>query len=214
MEAPPVVIKKRTFLSTLALGVSLFGATVVVCATMVVLYGMNIADRRTDGILAGAGDLLRGLPEARKALPPAIADIFDDRRVPDYARQIQVAGKIVRRRLEDRWPSVAIEVKNDGGEMVTLLSLRVVLLDADDHPVAEWNEWAATPLAIDDEDWRGPILPGSTRRLVTHPGGRLRSLPADAQHVGVEVSDIRVWRAARPVLAERVADDAPGAPAR
>jgi hypothetical protein len=204
MEAPaPVILnRKRTFLSTLALGVSLLGVTVVLCGTAVIVYGMNIADRKADGLLGAAGDLLRGLPEARKSLPPALADILDDARRPDYAREIEVTARISGRRTDDRSFTAVIDVRNNGAELVTLLSLRVVILGEDGGPVAEWNEWAATPFAADD-DWKGPLIPGSTRRMAARPRHISRVIPAEGLRVEVEVSDIRVWKGEGAAARER-----------
>jgi hypothetical protein len=190
-DSPQIIYAKRSFLSALALGASLFGVTVVLCGSAVVIYGMNIADRKADGLLGAAGDLVRGLPEFRKSLPPAIADLLDDRRRPEYAREIEVAGRIGGG-AEDRSPAVVIAVKNGGAETVTLLSLRVTVLDERGDPIASWNEWAATPIAA-DHDWPGPLLPGSMRSLSVRARNLPRAVPAEKLRVEVEISDIRVW---------------------
>ncbi len=51
----------------------------------------------------------------------------------------------------------------------------------------EESIFAATPLPCEDE-WRGPILPGETRKFSTHMDSRETGLTAE-----FEVTDIRVW---------------------
>ena len=88
-----------------------------------------------------------------------------------------------------------IELHNRGGELVSLLSMRVVVFDKDGDPVDEFNEWGATPIAADDE-WRGPLMPGATRHIVSRYLGLGQMFsPAELQ-AGVEITDVRVWKGA------------------
>jgi hypothetical protein len=84
-----------------------------------------------------------------------------------------------------------IEVVNNGKQIVSLLSLRVVVLTSRNDVITESNEWAATPIAA-DKDWRGPLMPGSRRYFVTSRGG-LPVYSADELKTEVEITDIRVW---------------------
>ena len=71
----------------------------------------------------------------------------------------------------------------------------VVVLDEEGSPVAERNEWPATPMAVDDNDWPGPLLPGAKRHVTTgfwHPRLDPR---VEGLNVEVEVTDIRIWKA-------------------
>jgi hypothetical protein len=191
---PQVVVQRRSFLSTLAMSLGALGVTATLAVAAVVLYGMNIADRKSDSLAGVFETAIRGLPNLQKALPPVLADLLSDRRRPDYARQLVVSARLVPG--EDGFGRRAlIEVENKGSELVTLLSLRVVVLDEEGSPVAERNEWPATPIAVDDNDWPGPLLPGAKRRVTTgfwHP--RLDPRVAGL-NVEVEVTDIRVWKA-------------------
>ncbi len=98
-----------------------------------------------------------------------------------------------------------IEIKNGGDQVVSFLSMRIVLLDPDGLPLAEINEWAATPIADGGNSWRGPLFPGSKRLfrarsyhlrdqrwLVFDPddpdGVRLNGIRGE-----VEITELRVW---------------------
>ncbi len=199
-----IVKKPRSTLSTAAFGLSAFTVTVVVCATSIILYGLYIVDRKSDSLVDLLESSIVSLPEVTEALPPAISDVLNDRRAPDYAEQLDVSVQLAEVDSRKGVTQPVIEVHNRGNRLVTLLSMRVVILDEDGRPAVESNEWAATPFAADD-DWRGPLMPGSTRTL---SGGyyRLgdgRKIPAD--RVSVEITDIRVWdgeKAAPPALTE------------
>jgi hypothetical protein len=54
------------------------------------------------------------------------------------------------------------------------------------------DQYAATPAAA-DHDWRGPLLPGATRRFAV---GGCR-LPGGAAKAELEITDIRVWSGPR-----------------
>jgi len=71
--------------------------------------------------------------------------------------------------------------------------VRVAALDVDGVARREWTEVVATPLAIDD-DWRGPLLPGSKRHVVLSSWRGVSAASATAIRGDVEISDVRVWR--------------------
>mgnify|MGYP005840404957 CR=1 FL=1 len=187
--------RRRSFLGTLAWGVCAAVVLLILGGSGVVLYGMNIADRRAKD-LAGLADMaVKNLPELRKALPPALADLLDDTRCPEYRSHIEVSSRLA----EDGGPHARIrpiiEVRNKGDELVSLLSLRVVVLNDRNDPVYESNEWAATPIAA-ERDWRGPLMPGATTRIV---GRWIDTDPRRADsalRVEATITDIRVWRKA------------------
>ena len=183
----PVVVKKMGFFPALFLG--LFGTIIasVVCAAGLGFYGLNIVDNKAGDVLALGQGLIRGLPEFQEALPPALADLLDDKRDPQYRRNIDVEARIVPDRNRDDRGRAVITVTNNGDETVSLMSLRVVLEDDRQVPIREMVTYAATPVTIDDQ-WRGPLLPGSTRKfsVCTWRGsGEL--------DVSAEVTDLRVW---------------------
>ncbi len=190
------VHKKRSFLSTLAWGISGVLMTVLVCATTVALYAMNIVDRKTDTLTGFVRETIRTLPDLIDALPPAMADVLEDRRMPGYVDSIEVTAKLIGSERPGRhgyWIRPVIEVQNHGDEMVSLLSMHVVVLNEDGDPVDEMNEWAATPFAADD-CWRGPLLPGATRRIVAGHVYLRDAESADHLRVEVEITDLRVWK--------------------
>ena len=104
--------------------------------------------------------------------------------------------------------------------------MRIVLVDSEGFPIAEINEWAATPIADGNNSWRGPLFPGSKRvfRARSHHLRDQRSLafdPADPDGVRlngirgeVEITELRVWtperlreRRAAVLKSPRAADD-------
>lgn len=195
-SASPVVYARhtgRSFLSTLALGASAVAVTVVISGAAILLYGMNIADRKSENVLEAVEAAVRGLPELRESLPPVLADVLDDERRPDYVSELTVSARLARTRTQPLSVRPVIEVENTGSEMVSLLSMNVTLLDANGLPLTSWTVWAATPFAA-DEGWVGPLLPGASRSIA--PGARWLEhghIPLEGLDVRVDISDVRVW---------------------
>jgi len=177
-------------MTALFLGVFFVGAVAIGSAATVVLYGMRIVDTKTSALIHFAGDTIEGLPELVQSLPPAIGDLLHDRRAPDYAGKITVDTKFVVDEAAEVVRPV-LTIRNTGDEVVSLLALRVAALDANGVPQRDWTEVVATPLAIDD-DWRGPLMPGSTRYVVLG-GSRSLSGKAGTLTPVAEISDVRVW---------------------
>jgi hypothetical protein len=199
MEGPTQIIRqRRSFLSTLAMGLAALGITFMLAGAAIILYGMNIADRKSDNLFAAVEHAVRGLPELEKSLPPVLADLLDDRRRPDYLKQVEVAAKLIPAIDAGRDLRVVVDVRNKGEEFISLCSMRIVVLDENGSPVAEWNEWAATPFAA-ERNWRGPLLPGSTRHFAT-TGWRNHSpeFQGEELRVEVEITDVRVWKGESP----------------
>jgi hypothetical protein len=192
-ECPQITYKKHTFLSSLAMGFTALGMTLMISCTVVVIYGMHFVGDRSDKLVSSVGSAIRGLPELRASLPPIVADVLDDRRRPDYRNQVEIAARISP--FEDRGGRLrtVVEVVNNGDDVVSLLSLRVTVFDAHGEVLAESNEWAATPIAA-DHDWRGPLLPGSRRHFVSSAHRMFRGYSQSDLRTEVEVTDIRVWK--------------------
>lgn len=190
----PVINKQRSFLSTAAWGVSMVLISVIAGATLTAGYVLNIVDRKTGNAIDFVAAVVDGLPELVESLPPIFADALNDERMPEYADELTATAKLApSTRRPGRWHPV-VELKNNGSEVVSLLSMRVVVLNERDEPVAEFTEWGATPFATDDNDWRGPLLPGATRHMKIHSYRTIESesMP-DGYHVAVEFTDVRVW---------------------
>lgn len=193
-QQPVVQMKKRSFFSTLVLGLSAIVVTAIVSGSGILIYGMNIADRKTDNIAELIEEVATNLPQFVESLPPVLSDVFHDERRPEYAENLEVSVRLVTdHRRPDRVRPV-VEVRNNGDRMVSLLSMRIVVQDADGNPIAEMTEWAATPIAADDNDWRGPLLPNAIRQFPVRTL-RCRGLEADLADLKVtyEITDIRTW---------------------
>lgn len=184
-----VVNKRMSFLSVTAAGVTFILVTAIICGTGLVVYAVRVIDRKTDNIAGLVKETVHALPEIRAALPPALADAIDDVRRPDYLPNLTIKTQL-RRNSTGRHHNAVIEIVNNGDEMVSLLSMRVIGLDKDGIPTVERCTWAATPLQIED-DWRGPLLPHETRKMVV----RLWE-PDSVASIEVEITDIRLWRGA------------------
>ncbi|MEK6798604.1 MAG: hypothetical protein AABZ12_06550 [Planctomycetota bacterium] len=182
-------------ITALFMGIFGCGAIAIAGATVIVLRGMSLAESQVGEIIGFAGGLVDGLPELLSSLPPALADVVHDRRAPEYSGNVEVAVRFIPDE-ESGGIRPALTVKNTGSEVVSMLAIRVAALDATRGPIRDWTEVVATPLAIDD-DWRGPLMPGATRHVVLH---RCRSIPSaaiDRLTPATEISDIRVWSAAK-----------------
>ena len=189
-----ITVRKHSFLSSTAFGISAIVITVIVSATVVLLYTVHLASDKSERVISLAQSAVRGLPEFQRSLPPALADMLDDRRQPDYAGQLAITAKVTSRPESHGRTRTAIEIVNNGDEVVSLLSLRVVLLDEHDELLCESQEYAATPVAIDD-GWRGPLMPGSKRRFVCSRSYHHAVAPTDVITPEIEITELRVWNA-------------------
>ncbi|UCD48521.1 MAG: hypothetical protein JSW27_13410 [Phycisphaerales bacterium] len=193
MNAPShIMVRKHSFLSSAASGISAIVITVIVCGTLALLYTVHLASDKSEHLITLAQSAVRGLPEFQRSLPPALADMLNDRREPSYAGKLAITAKVVSRPGSHGRTRTAIEVVNNGDEVVSLLALRVVLLDENDQLITESQEWAATPVAIEDE-WRGPLMPGSKRRFVCHRSCPYEVGPLDTIKPEIEITELRVW---------------------
>jgi len=158
--------------------------------TTITLYGMNVVDSKANGVLSLVENAIGGLPEVIDSLPPALSDLLNDRRAPEYAPSLatQVAF------ADDPASGVLIpslQITNKGTEVVSMLGIRVTLLNKQGAPLHEWNELAAAPISI--EDLRGPLLPGNTRYIVLPCRRNLTKDAKDQLQGAVEITEIRVW---------------------
>jgi hypothetical protein len=187
-----VVHKARSFFSTLAWGISLIVITAIISGTVLAGYGMNIVDRKTNSVFDLVEAVLNGLPELTDALPPVLADAIHDQRRPEYAGELEVSVRLAESSRRRGACRPVVELHNNGSEVVSLLSMRVVVLNQRGEPVAQFNEWAATPIAADDA-WPGPLLPGATRHLSVGTLFLGEEGTTDDFHAEVEITDVRVW---------------------
>jgi len=186
-----ITFRRHSFLSSTAIGLSAVIITLTISCTVVVLYGIHLASEKSERVITLAESAVRGLPEFQKALPPVLSDMLDDSRRPDYCSQLGITAKITSRPGTHGRAQTAIEVVNNGNEVISLLSLRVIVLDEHEHIISSSQEWAATPLAADG-DWRGPIMPGSRRYFVSNRG-LYNIRPMDEVRPEVEITELRLW---------------------
>jgi hypothetical protein len=187
-EEHTVFVTKHGFLSSLVLGLCGMISITVICATAVGLYGLYIVDDKIEDLVGASPDMVEALTDWQAALPPALADAIDDRRDLNYRPQVDASVELLG---TDSRLTPVIEVVNQGDKVVTLLSMRVTVEDDEGIPDKEMAVYAATPITIDHE-WRGPLLPGSTRRFALRSG----RLGRDAALASLEITELRVWNGA------------------
>ena len=155
-SSPTVVVKKGGVLTALVSGVFATLIVCIVCGVGLGWYAMNIFDRKVSDLAGGGRALLETLPEWRESIA-VTGDLLDDRRAPEYREHLEMSvrvfkeqtGEDARRPARGRSHSGAVvEVTNNGDEVVTFLSARVVLSDEEGVPVHEYRTFIATPLTI------------------------------------------------------------------
>lgn len=184
----PYVVRKG-FFASLVTGFFSLLTVCVVCGSGLGFYAINVFDRKTTAILTPTLDTARQLlVNWRTSLPPALADAVDDRRAPEYRDSLEIKTRVVDGHSDRK--QVVIEVKNNGSETVSILAARILSLDAGGNPIQSKTEYFATPLTLDHHDWRGPLLPGSTRVVSWQTMARQER---GIERVTVELTDVRVW---------------------
>ena len=211
-DNPHIIYKRNTFLSALVGGICGLAITIILCGTAVVIYGMHFVGDKSEKIVTSlVEDAIQGLPVLQKSLPPVLGDLLNDRRQPGYCDQLEVTARtsvLEDRNGHDRMRT-EIKVINNGQEVVSLLSLRIIVLDSRDEILTESNEWAATPIAADD-DWRGPIMPGSRRHFTISHYRRPPDFILEDLKTEVEITDVRVWNSGEeaPLIDNKVLSSA------
>lgn len=191
-DYPHITYKRHTFLSALALGLSAVAISFIVSLTTVLIYGIHFAGEKSEKVVSLVETAVQGLPQLQESLPPILADVLNDRRQPDYCAQLEVSAKTSSEVQNHGRLRTEITVTNKGQEVISLLSMRVVVRDSFGSILAESNQWAATPFAA-DQDWRGPLMPGASRHFAFSRGGTCSGSSADELTTEVEVTDIRIW---------------------
>jgi len=94
MEVRPTVLHRpRSLLSTLALGARTNVVVVILGGAGIIVYAMNITDRKTDDFTGLVEQAVTGLPEFQKSLPPILADTLMDRRQPAQVRNLRITTR-------------------------------------------------------------------------------------------------------------------------
>jgi len=187
-----ITVRRHTFLSSAALGFSAIVITLLVTSTAVLLYTVHLASDKSERVITLAQSAIRGLPELTHSLPPALADMLDDQRRPDYCKALTISAKATSQPDSHGRVRTTVEVVNNGQEVVSFLSLRILILDEQSQPLCESQEWSATPLAA-DQGWRGPIMPGSRRHFVCYRNCWHGTNGTNDLNTEVEITELRVW---------------------
>ena len=186
--------EQRRMSPVTAFFLGIFGVVgvVIVSATLLTTYAMYIVDSKTDGVLGFAKTTIEGLPDLVDSLPPALGELLNDHREPEYASNIKIDVQMI---TDERTNTVrpVLTITNEGDEVVSMLAVRVAALNSNGVPVGDWTQVVATPIAIEDE-WRGPLFPHTTRHVVCSRYGGSRSVSAkiDVRPVA-EISELRIW---------------------
>lgn len=172
----------------------LFGVSGLLVAgvTVLALRGMSIADNNVTQVLGFADRTVAGLPELIERLPESVQEILNDRRAPEYTSNVIVESQFVSTGYKNQVVPT-LTITNNGDEIISLMAVRVAALNDHNAPYCDWSEVVATPIALDDNDWPGPIFPRETRHIVLSSWcGRhsLTNLPAAGD---VEIAELRVW---------------------
>jgi len=191
---PKVAYKKYTLLAALAMGLAAIGVGFIVSCTVMVIYGMNSLSGEPKGLSWLIEDAVRFVPAVRESLSPALSDVLNDRRRPDYRHQIEITARTQLTPDSDGRLQTVVTIVNNGEEIVSLLSLRVAVLGPSGRIIAESTEFAATPIAGQGY-WRGLLTPGSTRHFTCSYPGAIRMPSLDTSRTEVEITDIRIWDA-------------------
>lgn len=186
-------------LTALFLGFFGAGAIGIACGSGVILYGMSMVDGHASTLVGFATDTVEGLPGLLRALPPAVDDILSQRRALDYASRIDVEARLVEGGRAGTVRPV-LTIKNTGDQAVSILAVRVAVLNEDGVPVGEWTEVVATRLAVEGS-WRGPILPGSSRHVLLQDAWRGLSKDYESFTPVVEIADVFVWKPGEEFMA-------------
>lgn len=195
-ERIPVVVKKRTFLSSMILGLSSLAIIFVICCTVLTMYCLHFAGEKTVRVISLAQSAVQGLPELLESLPPILADTLDDRRQPDYTQHLAIKAKLLPPSESRGGMRTGVEIVNEGKQVVSVLCLRIIVLDEQGQLRSEIQEWAATPLAAEGA-WRGPIMPGARRYFECRSS--LHGIdPAVKLKAEVEINELRIWNTPSP----------------
>ena len=186
--------EQRRMSPVTAFFLGIFGVVgvVIVSATLLTTYAMYIVDSKTDGVLGFAKTTIEGLPDLVGSLPPALGELLNDHREPEYASNIKIDVQMI---TDERTNTVrpVLTITNEGDEVVSMLAVRVAALNSNGVPLGDWTQVVATPIASEN-DWRGPLFPHTTRHVVCSRYGGSRSVSAKVDvRPEAEISELRVW---------------------
>ncbi len=178
-------------LTALFLGMFGVGAVGIASGTSVVLYTLSVVDGELDTAVALAGQVVGEVSEILGDLPGGLGDLAEFKRSPRYAQQIDVSAQIVAVTGQDRVRPI-LTITNHGEKVISGLAIRVTAMDTRGVPILDWTEVVATPIAIDDDAWRGPMMPGAKRYIALSSYRGLSGI-VEGLTTHVEIADVWVW---------------------
>jgi len=188
----PVIVKKAGFLSALAYGVFGFLTATVVCGTVLGLCGLYVVDHNVGSVVDLGrdigGTLAKNWPQWREALPPILADAVNDRRAPEYLDQVELSVEVKPGGSRSGESVAVVTVRNRGRETVSYLSAHMTVDGRDGVPIRDYTLYLASPVAVPEADWGGPLLPGSELRFVRRLWDR-----DGAASATIAPTELRVW---------------------
>ncbi|MCG3138419.1 MAG: hypothetical protein HJJLKODD_02283 [Phycisphaerae bacterium] len=188
-EGNMIVHKRMSFLSSLVWGICSLLIITILSTVGLVVYVLHVADHKTDGVIAFVREIGADLPAVTRSIP-IVADVLNDQRQPDYLKQLQVSVTLASDPHHPQQTVPVMTIQNNGTEMVTFLSMRMVVLNNQNHqPVQDCVSYLATPFAA-ERDIPGPLMPGATRQIALQD---CRTDPGDLQ-AEYEITDIRTWQ--------------------
>lgn len=177
--------------TALFLGFFGVGAVAIASVTATVIYGLSIVDGKASTLIALVENTVTNLPEIVDALPPVLADVFHDRRAPEYMDSLDIEVRFVSD-ADSKTVRPVLSVTNKGSEVVSMLAVRVAALGKSKVPLRDWTAMVATPIALEN-DIPGPLFPGKTRHMVLSRSRNLYGELSDDNGAAIEVSEIRIW---------------------
>ncbi len=188
---PSVVVNKGGFFAALAKGLFSTIIVILICGTALGLFGMYVFNSNVHLFTGQVGSLVHHiattLPDLQKALPPVLADAFNDHRAWDYRNDVAIKTRFERGKTDTENGVVVLELKNNGQQPISFLTLRLTVEDDSDELLCELPVFAVSPIQIEDE-WRGPLQPGQTRVIAR----RLRDVVGEPR-INAELTDLRVF---------------------
>jgi len=178
-------------LTALILGLFGVGAVGIAAGTTIVIYTLRVADGELGTATELVGRIVDEVSDVLGDLPGGLGDLAEFERSPKYGQKVDVTATIVPSANDDR-ARLVLTISNRGDEVISGLAVRVTAMDERGVPVADWTEVVATPIAIDDDAWRGPMMPGATRHISLSTYRGLFGL-IDGLTTQVEISDVWVW---------------------
>lgn len=183
--APAVIVKKGGFLAATATGFFTLLTVGVICATALGYRGMNLVSDHGEEVEKMICRLGEQLPKWRETMPPAVVEALDDHRDADFVKNLEIEDRLVERRGDS---SIVLTVKNNGNAVVTFLALNIQTEDNDGVPLGVSTVWVATPFALDEPQFRGPLLPGTACKFSVPVEKRAHSIAK----VNLTVREVRI----------------------